>query len=290
MKTLDTLKTPQALKTRSTGDFAIPATTAGNKPDKRNEAMDVATSPALYKRDFPAAFRAIRKLLANGDDTTQVFLIMRALNGPSAPKNYARLLRTTSGRRLAYLRVELTERFSDPAFIASFAPGTLGAAYRAFLEQTGYSAAGLAAISNLNSEPLVEDPYAWFGRRTRDIHDIWHVLTGYKANENMGEAALVAFSYAQTGALGWAFIAVATALQSLRKTGNTAYLRAVVEGYRHGRKAKWLMAEDYETLLHEPLEAARARLGILEPVLYQAASKAAQCQPQGAASQSLSSD
>lgn len=50
------------------------------------------------------------------------------------------------------------------------------------------------------------------------------------------------------------------------------------------------MAEDYETLLHEPLEAARARLGILEPVLYQAASKAAQCQPQGAASQSLSSD
>lgn len=55
-------------------------------------------------------------------------------------------------------------------------------------------------------------------------------------------------------------------------------------------KAKWLMAEDYETLLHEPLEAARARLGILEPVLYQAASKAAQCQPQGAASQSLSSD
>ncbi|MCP3022153.1 ubiquinone biosynthesis protein COQ4 [Cupriavidus basilensis] len=252
--------------------------------------MDVATSPALYKRDLPAAFRAIRKLLANGDDTTQVFLIMRALNGPSAPKNYARLLRTTSGRRLAYLRVELTERFSDPAFIASFAPGTLGAAYREFLEQTGYSAAGLAAISNLNSEPLVEDPYAWFGRRTRDIHDIWHVLTGYKANENMGEAALVAFSYAQTGALGWAFIAVATALQSLRKTGNTAYLRAVVEGYRHGRKAKWLMAEDYETLLHEPLEAARARLGILEPVLYQAASKAAQCQPQGAASQSLSSD
>jgi ubiquinone biosynthesis protein COQ4 len=241
------------------------------RPELRgNQAMAPVEN---YKRDFPTALRAVRKLLADGNDTTQVFVIMRALNGGVAKKNYTRLLGTPAGARLAYRRVELAERFSDPAFVASFAPGTVGAAYRSFLESTGYSAAGLAEISNLNGEPLVEHPYAWFGRRMRDIHDIWHVLTGYKADDTLGEAALVAFSYAQSNGLGWAFIALAASLKSLRMTRSTVFARAVIEGWRAGRKALWLPGEDYEALLHEPLEAARARLRIGEPVAYLAAQK-----------------
>ncbi|RYD17889.1 MAG: ubiquinone biosynthesis protein, partial [Lysobacteraceae bacterium] len=42
------------------------------------------------RRDWRTAFDAIKKLLANGDDTTQVFRIMRALNVGNAPMNYAR--------------------------------------------------------------------------------------------------------------------------------------------------------------------------------------------------------
>ncbi len=223
------------------------------------------------RRNLRRAASALRKLLANGDDTTQVFVIMRALNGDLGPKHFRRLLATPGGARLAYQRVELADRFSDPAFIASFAPGTVGAAYRAFLEETGYTAAGLADISNLDGAPLIEHPYAWFGRRTRDVHDIWHVLTGYKADETLGEAALVAFSYAQTGGLGWAFIAAGAAAKSLKVTGNALFARAVWEGYRHGKRAAWLMGEDYEALMHEPLDAARKRLGIAEPVAYRRA-------------------
>ena len=44
--------------------------------------MTSSASPTPYKRDFPTAFGAIRKLLADGNDTTQVFVIMRSLNGP----------------------------------------------------------------------------------------------------------------------------------------------------------------------------------------------------------------
>jgi ubiquinone biosynthesis protein Coq4 len=167
------------------------------------------------RRDWRTAFDAIKKLLANGDDTTQVFRIMRALNVGNAPMNYARLIATEQGGRIAYDRVELAQRFSDPAFVASFAPGTVGAAYRNFLETTGYSADGLVEVSRLvPSEDDLAHPYAWFGRRVRDTHDIWHVLTGYKADESMGEAALVAFSYAQVGGLGWALIGSAAALKS----------------------------------------------------------------------------
>lgn len=230
--------------------------------------MATSTGSNPYKQDLFTALRAVRKLMADGNDTAQVFRIMRALNGPSMPRNFSRLLGTVEGRRMVYQRVELAERLSDPAYIAQFAPGTVGAAYRAFLERTGYSADGLAKVSNLDQEPVVEDAYMWFGRRTRDIHDIWHVLTGYRADESLGEAALVAFSYAQTGGKGWAFIAIAASLKSLRVSGGTAFARAVIEGYRLGRRASWLLGEDYEKLLHEPLEAARARLGIAQPVRY----------------------
>ena len=220
------------------------------------------------RRDWRTAFDAIRKLLANGDDTTQVFRIMRALNVGSTAANYGRFIATEEGGRMAYERVELAERFVDKAYVASFAPGTVGAAYRHFLESTGYSADGLADISKINREEDMLHPYAWFGRRTRDTHDIWHVLTGYKADESMGEAALVAFSYAQVGGLGWAFIGGAAALKSLRVTGGTLFARAVIEGYRNGRKAKWISGEDYLKLMHEPLDAARARLGIVTPTAY----------------------
>lgn len=230
--------------------------------------MATTTGTNPYKQDVFAAFRAVRKLMADGNDTEQVFRIMRALNGPSMPRNFSRLLATHDGRRLVYQRVELAERLADPAYVAGFAPGTVGAAYRAFLEQTGYSADGLARVSNLDQEPVLEDAYLWFGRRTRDIHDIWHVLTGYRADESLGEAALVAFSYAQTGGKGWAFIAIAASLKSLRVTGSLSFARAVLEGYRLGRRAGWLLGEDYEKLLHEPIDAARARLGIGEPRRY----------------------
>jgi ubiquinone biosynthesis protein COQ4 len=235
------------------------------------EAMTDISTANVYRHDFPTAFRAIRKLLADPDDTTQVFLIMRALNGPTLPKCFARMNEAPAGRRQVYARVELAERFADPAFIASFAPGTVGAAYRSFLAETGYSATGLVEVSKLDREPLLEDSYEWCRRRVRDVHDIWHVLTGYKADESLGEATLVAFSYAQTGGLGWAFIALAAALKSLRVTRNTAFARAVSEGYRLGRKSKWLLIEDYEALLHEPLSAARERLRIGEPAAYREA-------------------
>ncbi|MGN6269463.1 MAG: Coq4 family protein [Sphingomonas sp.] len=220
------------------------------------------------RRDWRTAFDAIRKLLANGDDTTQVFRIMKALNAGNSEKNYARLLATEEGGRTAYDRIELTERFTDKQWVAQFAPGTVGAAYRDFLETTGYSADGLAEVSKVIREDEMAHPYAWFGRRTRDVHDIWHVLTGYKANESLGEACLVAFSYAQVGGLGWAWIAGAASLKSLKVTGNRLFSKAVWEGYRNGRKAKWLIGEDYEALMAEPIDAARKRLGIVEPFAY----------------------
>jgi ubiquinone biosynthesis protein COQ4 len=225
-------------------------------------------------RDWGTALRALIRLLRDADDTAQVFRIMRALNGDIAGRNYRKLLTVPEGGRLAYQRVELAQRFSDRAWIDSLPAGTVAAAYREFLDRTGYSAQGLVDLSTAEGiAQSVEHPHAWFGRRERDIHDIWHILTGYQADEPLGEACLVGFSYAQTGGLGWAFIGAGAALKSLRITGKRTFLRAVIEGYRHGKRAAWLSAEDYEALMAEPLEAARRRLNIAEPVIYRQAQR-----------------
>jgi len=79
---------------------------------------------------------------------------------------------------------------------------------------------------------------------------------------------LVAFSYAQTRGLGWALIAIGAMIQAWRAPSGKPAVRAIWEGYRNGRRAAWLQGEDYESLLAEPLDQARQRLGIAPPAAY----------------------
>ncbi len=234
--------------------------------------MAAASSEMDTKKDWAGALRAVRILLADPADTVQVFRIMHALNTGTAARNYHRLLQTAEGGRLAYQRLELVSRLTDRVWLSQFAPDTVGAAYRAFLEHTGFSANGLADVSMQveRDHETEEHPYAWFGRHERDIHDIWHTLTGYRADDPLGELCLVAFSYAQSKGLGWGFIALMGSLKSLTEPYGRDVIRAVWEGYRNGKAAKWLHAEDIETLFAEPLDAARARLNIARPVAYEA--------------------
>jgi ubiquinone biosynthesis protein COQ4 len=233
---------------------------------------DTMTAPAYGdaplerpRRRWGVALKALRRLLSDKEDTGQVFEIMGALNGDSTLKSYRRLLTTPNGGRLAYERVELAPRLMDNAWLDSFAPGTVGAAYRAFVRSENISAEGLVEISRQRYQVEVRHPHAWFGRRVRDSHDIWHILSGYH-RDGLGEACLVAFSYAQTGSLGWALIALGAALRA--RGGQGRRIAAIWQGYRRGKAAKWLAGEDYEALMSEPLDAARRRLNITPATIY----------------------
>ena len=220
-------------------------------------------------RQWGAALKALRRLLSDKEDTGQVFEIMRALNGGTNARNYGRLLETVKGGRVAYERVELAERLMDDAWLDSFAAGTVGAAYRDFIRSENLSAEGLAQISRQRQTRVDEvHPHAWFGRRMRDSHDIWHILSGYH-RDGLGEASLVAFSYAQTRGLGWALIGLGAWLRA-RKDGRGAGARAIRQGYQRGMAARWLPGEDYVELLSEPLDQARRRLNITPPTFYDA--------------------
>jgi ubiquinone biosynthesis protein COQ4 len=225
-----------------------------------------ATKPKL---DWAHALRSVRRLLQDKDDTTQVFEIMRALNGASTARGYHRLLTTPDGGRIAYERQEFARKLMDDAWLDRLPQGSVGAAYRGFIRAERLSAEGLAEVSRQGASQIDEPhPYAWFGRRTRDVHDIWHILSGY-GRDGLGEACLVAFSYAQTRGLGWALIAVAAALRSRSANGHP-YAKAIWQGYQRGKAAAWLLGEDYERLMAEPLERARQRLNITPPTIYDA--------------------
>jgi ubiquinone biosynthesis protein COQ4 len=130
------------------------------------------------------------------------------------------------------------------------------------------SAEGLAEQSRV-TEPHIDDPHVitWYARRLRDIHDVWHVLTGY-GRDALGEACLVAFSYAQTGNLGFGFIALGAAREISREAKGVDAWGAVWEAYKNGRRARWLPSQDYEALFDQPLKFVRAGLNIPEPKRY----------------------
>lgn len=215
------------------------------------------------------AARALRRLIADQDDTRQVFEIMTALAGRSVEKGYARMLDTPEGGRQAYLQAELSERFLDADWLAAQPAGSVGAAYFDFMRARGFTAEGLADESRKVADTEIDaaHPRAWYARRLRDVHDVWHVLTGYETDA-LGEACVVAFSLPQTRSKGFGVIAAGVAVQFMRARTGHPCARAVWQAWRHGRKAAWLPGLDYEVLMSEPLESARARLGIREPTHY----------------------
>lgn len=220
------------------------------------------------------AFRAFRKLVRNKEDTAQVFEIMRALTGRSGSIGYNRLLTTAEGGRQAFLRDELALKLDDPVWLARFGPGTVGAEYKAFRDLRGFTAEGLAETAR-ETAPEIDAPHpvVWFSRRLRDVHDIWHVLTGY-GTDALGEACVVSFSYAQTRNLGFGFIGWGAAREIQRENRSVPARRAVLQAWLNGRRAQWLPGLDYEALFAEPLETARARLGIRPATVYAAVPEA----------------
>jgi ubiquinone biosynthesis protein COQ4 len=242
-------------------DAALPSLKAASHPENIGE----------YPIRPLEAWRAFKLLVADKEDTVQVFKIVRALAGRALLNGYLRFLRTPEGGRQAYLRVELADLLQDHQWLTQFAPGTVGARYREFIALRQLSAYGLAEESRKLGEPDIDSahPIAWFARRGRDVHDVWHVLTGY-GTDALGEACVIAFTYPQTRNRALGFLAVAAAFELHRGKRSAGYLMAAFQAWRHGRQAQWLMPVDYEALFAEPLKRARERLNIKRPTFYEA--------------------
>jgi ubiquinone biosynthesis protein COQ4 len=212
------------------------------------------------------AIRAMRALLRDPDDTARVFDVISALGGRNGERAFERFRRTDTGARVLAEGRSLLAALSDRERLLALPPQTLGHRYAEFMGRERISAEGLAEASLAagGPDPTLSPERRLFGARLRDMHDLWHVVTGY-GRDLLGEASLLAFSYAQTRNRGVGFI-VATAWWKARRAPE--FRRMLRDGYRRGRGSAWLPAADWEALLARPLEDVRAELRVGSPPRY----------------------
>ncbi|MFN3911070.1 Coq4 family protein [Hyphomonas sp.] len=233
---------------------------------------DVFVHPARTPSAFRPlkAWRHMQRLIANKEDTEQVFHIIEALNGQSFERNFWAFAETPAGRRLLAEKPYLPPILDDHAWIRDLPEGTVGRAYIEFMEREGLSAQGLVDESEKFRSKAREfdDDMLWYGNRLRDTHDLFHVLSGYN-RDALGEASLLAFTYSQQPGLGVLFIAF-MGCRTITKFApkGARVMDCFWEGKRNGAKALRIIEQDILALMREPLVAARARLGIETPVIY----------------------
>jgi ubiquinone biosynthesis protein COQ4 len=210
------------------------------------------------------ALRALKALSANPDDLPKVFTVIDSLPGRTPFRLAARMKKTEDGRRLLATRPDLAARLADRAALRALPEGTLGRAYVELCEKGGITPSGIVEASKAGSAATEDDgsDVRFSQLRMRDTHDLWHVVTGYGLDV-LGEGALLAFTYAQTGHPGIALICGLSFVYGVPGV-NTVLL----EAYRRGKKAAWLPAVVWEELLERPLDEVRARLGVGAPPSY----------------------
>lgn len=213
------------------------------------------------------AIRAVRALMRDREDSRQAFELIDALRGKTQLRQLDRFRHSEVGRAVLAERRQLLDRLNDRDKLGALPSGTLGRAYYDFMSAEHLSAGGLAMLSNMEETLPPGEDITLFRERVRDMHDLLHVVAGY-GRDPLGEACVVAFSFAQTGLKGFAVIAIDAAHRIAKARPGQPIRRAVLEGYRRGRRAGWMIGADWENLLAESLEAIRARFGVVPSVYY----------------------
>ena len=172
--------------------------------------------------------------------------------------------RHPDGQRLLAERPSLLDTLSDRSALATLPAGSFGRAYAAFIASADLSPEGLVAAEATaearNPRPPVDADREFFANRMRDMHDLWHVLTGYGMDE-AGEAALLAFNLGQVPNLGMALIVAASAVIGPKDLASL--LSAVLlQAWRRGQQTPMLSVAPYERLLSRPLDEVRLLLNI----------------------------
>jgi ubiquinone biosynthesis protein COQ4 len=214
------------------------------------------------------AYGHFRKLIADKEDTAQVFHMSDCLPSPRSQRLAAAFCNSDRGQALMASEPYLPDILDDHDTLLATPAGSVAHAYVAFMRREGLSAAGLVEASTLPGRKSYLDQMQWFMDRLRDTHDLAHVLAGY-GRDALGEQCVLGFTDGQFHDRTDWFIAWIGALEfSARVKSKAPVLRAVAEAQRNGCAALPIFQEDIRALLAEPLEAARARMGIRSPTLY----------------------
>ena len=227
-----------------------------------------ADRPRPKLRPFKALHH-FRKLIADKEDTEQVFYIFQCLPRPAVVDEAKSFVYSDAGKALRLSEPYLPDLLDDHARLRAMPEGSVAHAYVDFMEREGLSAAGLVAeYDQFLAGRRYGDLLEWYFNRLRDTHDLLHVLTGY-GRDSLGEQCVLAFTYGQNPAPGHIFIAYMGGLNVKRTTRSDApVFKAINEARKSGRGCPRLIEQSIISLLAEPLTSARQRLNIVAPQYY----------------------
>ncbi len=212
------------------------------------------------------ARRAMMAVNADPDDTEAAIRAIAAMSGGSQERCLRRLKRSAAGVRILRERPELYDKLSDIDYLGALPEGSLGKSIWEFYTSEELSAQGLKAASEAARDQAIDDAdLEWFGRRMRDLHDVFHVLTGY-GRDLRGEVACLSFTFAQTWNTGLGYLV----FRAIRGAGWRSELGVLVrQAFKRGRHSQWLIDQDWEALLEQPLSSVRERFGIGPAPVYE---------------------
>jgi ubiquinone biosynthesis protein COQ4 len=201
--------------------------------------------------------------LQHPDRTRLAVDIVDALDPNIHERALAHLLAHPEGRRIYAERPILRAALADRESLSRMPEGSLGRAYLEHVDRHHLDPTKLIEIGRDAASASADPDVHWMEERSQMTHDLWHVLSGYGADQ-LGEAALLLFSFAQAGGHANAILAAGANLRATLEKG-PRWIPYAWGAWRRGRRATCLQALPYESLLHLPLDEVRAAVGVVAP-------------------------
>jgi ubiquinone biosynthesis protein COQ4 len=218
---------------------------------------------------LPRAIKNFRLLMKDKEDTSLVFKIYESLPSKDFLPRVEQLMLSEKGETLRASEPSLPEILDDHATLRKTPKGSLAHAYCDFMETEGLTAAGLVAESDRLGRPKYNDLVQWFADRSRDTHDLFHVLTGY-GRDALGEQCVLLFTHGQSPTQGHLLIGYAGSanIKKMVWGSKAPVMGAVRQAKATGRGAPTLLEQPIRELLAQPVDEVRKFLNIPEPTMY----------------------
>ena len=239
-------------------------------------AMEAASDGTLLRDprrpaprySLPKAYGHFRELLKDKEETSHVFKIFESLPSRTFMDRVRALTLSEKGEQLRRDEPYLPPILDDHQALRKLPEGSVAQAYCDFMESEGLSAAGLVEEAEKLGNPKYGDLVEWFGFRSRDTHDLMHVLTGY-GRDGLGEQCVLLFTHGQSPSHGHLLIGYAGAfnIKKIVKSAAPVY-KACRQAHRTGKACPPLVGLSIRELLAMDLQDARKALNIPEPHWY----------------------
>jgi ubiquinone biosynthesis protein COQ4 len=215
------------------------------------------------------AVRSFQALIKDKEDTSLVFKIFESLPSKTFLPRVRDLALSEQGEFLRSTEPRLPEILDDHTALRRTPKGSLAHAYCDFMEAEGLSAAGLVAEAERLGRKKYPDLVQWFMERSRDTHDLFHVLTGY-GRDALGEQCVLLFTHGQAPSQGHLLIGYAGAanIKKMVRGSKAPVFGAVRQAQRTGKGAPRLIEQSIRELLAQPIDEVRAALRIPQPTVY----------------------